>query len=205
MSRCFALVQVFLACLSVSLDAAIIDFEDLYAGMDKDSTDMMAIPVGYQGLNWSDNFGVYPVDQVSNITGEGYGNGLIGNAAVSTQGPESGNQVVISSEYEFDFNGAYITSAFKENQDVWVFGYKGDVLLYYEIVFATYLPTSNPFTFDFQGIDKLVITPGFGGKSYQSDLFNNHIIIDNIDIYVPEPMVLSMLSIGGFLIFRRQR
>ena len=203
MSRFFALFLACLACLSVSLNAAIIDFEDLYDGMDKNGIGMSVIPAGYQGLSWSENFGAYPVDLVPRIIGEGFGNGLIGNVAVSTLGPENENQVVISSENEFDFNGAYITSAFKENQDVWVFGYKDDVLLYYEIVFTSYLPASNPFSFDFQGIDKLVITPGLGGKSYRSDIYNNHIVIDDIDIVVPEPMTFCLLAAGGLAILRK--
>ena len=202
MSRYSLLALAFIACFSVSLNAAIIDFEDLYSGMNLNSTS--DIPTGYQGFSWSDSFRVIPVDYASTINTPGYTNGIAGNVAGYTSGGTGSNQVVLSSDQTFDFLGATFTSAWRMNQDVWVMGYMGGQLLYNEIVYASY-DTPAQLSFAIQGIDTLVITPGYGGTSIRPDAYGNHIVIDDMNIVVPEPLTVSLLAIGGAVLLRRNK
>ena len=82
----------------------------------------------------------------------------------------------------FDFIGAYITSAYFEYYDVTVQGWRDNVL----VDSTTIKPScyqANWFDFDYQDIDTIVFIP------------EHHIAIDNIT-YIPVPATIFLLASG---------
>lgn len=179
-------------------NATVIDFESLYAGLDKDSTN--AISTSYMGMAWSGRFRVMTQEFTQLSSGVGYTTGRIGKVVAYTSGPSDNNIVELSAAEAFDLGGAYITSVWKMNQDVLVEGYRGGQLVHAETI-MTSSDRAYWFDLDFDGIDLFRITPGTGGTDVYSNYRGNHLAIDNITI-VPEPATGGLLAIG-MLIARR--
>lgn len=176
-----------------------IDFENLYPVLDKTATN--AIPANYSGFQWSSTFRVMTKEYATAYTsGIGYKNGMLGNVVGYTSGPEGSNRVELSSSTPFNFKGAYITSAWKINQDAVIRGfYQGQMVYRKEVVTSCDRPYW--FEFNFYGIDRLDIVPGTGGTDYYYNYRGNHLAVDGITL-VPEPATLMLAGLGG-LILRR--
>jgi hypothetical protein len=179
--------------------AAVIGFEDLYAAMDKYSTP--AIPANYAGFNWTSHFRYMSREYAMTSTGVGYTQGMIGSVIAYTSGAAGTNSVEMSSTAPFNFAGAYITSAWKTNQDVLVQGYYNGQLMYNTTIFTS-SDHAYWFNFDFENINRLRIVPGTNGTDIYSTYRGTHLAIDNITI-VPEPASLLLLALRGLRIKKR--
>ncbi len=171
-------LSVVLFCISNHAGALVIDFEDIHGVLDPDATNVM--PSGYAGFSWSGKFRAMTIELLDDKPHWiGYKNGMIGSVAAYTSGAAGTNTVSMSGEL-FSFNGAYITSAWRYDQDVTVEGLLDGTVIYSE----THLTSGDQaywFDFDFQGIDMLRIIPGEGGD-YMGNPSGSHLVIDNITV-----------------------
>ena len=202
MLRCFSKVLILVVAMAVSLNAYYIDFEDLYTSIP--ANDTSAVPADYEGFTWNSSSRLMPIDYLPQTTGPGYANGMDGNVALFSGGSAGSNTIVISSDEKFDFLGALITSTWKTDQDVWVGGYADSSLAYHSVINTSY-DSAYSFSFDYEDIDMLVIMPGFGGTDFYDDYRGNHIVVDNIQVDVPEPFTISLLTTGGVLLLTRRK
>lgn len=138
--------------------AKVLDFEDLYPGFETANL----IPSGYRGLNWSS----YSAFITKNyLPGTGYDVGTFGRVSLFT-----GYAVAIEfgSAKTFDFNGAYITSAWDSTNQVTVLGYRAGVVVYSNVVTARN-SVATWFALNFKDVDRIVMDP-----------LGSHIVIDNL-------------------------
>lgn len=112
---------------------------------------------GYNGLNW-DNFGY--VDSADSM--------WVGDSGFKT-GRVSGDNVAFNEWASassangslFDFNGAYLTGAFRDGLVIQVEGFVNNILTYVETVIVD-SDTATWFDFDFFGIDSLTFSSSGG-------------------------------------------
>lgn len=173
-------------CITQSATAITITFDDIA------SNEVGTIADGYSGLNW-DNFG-YSDDNFE--IGSGYNNGVVSGHYTAFN--EYGDPASVSSSSLFDFNSAYLTSAWNTGLNVTIEGWFGSSLLYTDTVVVD-TTGSTLFNFDFIGIDSLVFN-SFGGVNVDAlDYTGEQFVMDNMTITmssVPEPGMLVLLSIG---------
>lgn len=177
--------------------AATVNFENLYPSLSKTTTN--AMPNNYAGVNWSSSFRL--MTREYSTTGLGYKNGMSGNVVAYTSGAAGANAVEMSSSETFNFTGAYITSAWKMNQDVLLQGYYNQQLIY-ETTIITSSDHAYWFDFDFKDINRLRIVPGTNGTNIYNDYRGNHLAIDNVTT-IPEPATLLLLGLGGLIVRKR--
>ncbi len=147
----------------------------------------------YTGFEWN-NFFVYNTDLLNSYLDPdcGYFPGAVsGNQAILNGW---GNDALILSEKEFDFIGAYLTSAWNDNLQIEVQGLSDGVVLYSTTVTVS-TGKATWFDFAFDKIDGLVFS-SFGGTGAGYDGMGTHFILDNFTCSVPEPSSLSMLFIS---------
>ncbi len=198
-----------IACVSISgyaVAASDIDFEDLGTQI----LDAGQLPSGYAGFTWNTNSwylkqGTYPRNPRY-----GYDDGIVSDGGVNvglvTSGLYPDSTIQMSSTTTFDFFGAYITSAWRTNQDVLVEGFLGSSTAYSETINTS---SDGPYwnSFNFTGIDKLVFTPIDNGTPVDSGyLVDYRIVVDNITL-TPEPIgsVLFLLGGGALAVARRKK
>ena len=190
-----AICVVMLAVLSISLiaNASVITFDDL---PDPGSTDLF-IPDGHAGFSW-ENF--HYINGSVWHPGSGYENGTI-SGYVAYNGHADDATMVISSVSAFDFQGAYLTSAWNNGLNITVNGYANNALIDTQTVVVD---TTGPtwFDFDFIGVDSLEFQ-SFGGVGAGLGGGGEHFVLENFT-FVPEPMTLSLLALGGLLIRKRR-
>jgi hypothetical protein len=151
------------------------------------------IPNGYGGFNW-DNFWVI---HRSYSAGSGYDLGCVSPDFVAFN---ASGATALLSDSVFNFNGAYLTSAWANTQDIKVEGYLGASLLYDTTVTV---PNTAPtwVELNYLGIDKLQFTslPGGFGHQFAMDNFTYTVI--------PAPGAIALGSIGVGLVgwLRRRR
>ena len=181
-----------------SANATVLTFDDL--------TPLGAAPGtianGYGGLDWTDMG--YLNSPIHNGGASGYVGGTVSGDYVAFN---EFAEVATVSDGLFDFNSAYLASAWNDNLSVTVKGFLGATELYSVTVnnlqySQTQGATATLFNFDFLGIDSLTFA-SFGGTD--SDPFDggvgNHFVMDNFtfnETSVPEPAVLALLSLGLF-------
>jgi len=178
-----------------SLEARIIDFEDLYQNSDPT---VLPMPEGYAGFNWSSSF-------LSNDKwyADGYVYGTIGNtSSITTQ---SGASMYKDNGDYFDFYGAYISDVYWGGA-VTVEGWRDGTRIYSVAKVITIPHYANPqplpdyYTFNYVMVDKL--------RWYSPE---GHICIDNISVGneiagVPIPGAVWLLGSGliGIVGIRRK-
>ena len=191
----------FIAVLPVPCSfATVLGFEDLY-----ESTPFTEkLPVDYQGFTWGENIWAVTNDRIAQLR---WNDGIIGNVGIFG-GYDFGKYPVkinAAQGCSFDFNGAYITSAYAgrvtwvpDAFDVIIEGWKEGALLYSESVTVT--GTFKEFNFEFGDIDTLCFTP-------QND---SQIIIDDLQYSmasvqpVPEGSSLVLVLWGSlFFLFSK--
>jgi len=197
----YLVLLVLEVCFISPAQAVTISFENIYSSLNKENTN--PIPANYAGLSWSSKFRLITIEYTENVTsGIGYRNGRMGNVVAYTSGAAGSNFVELSSNTAFDFTGAYITSAWKFNQDVLLTGYRNGAVVHQTTIYTS-CDKAYWFNFDFSNIDRLVIAPGTMGTNYYSNDRGNHLAIDNITI-IPEPISLLLLGAGSLLLMSRK-
>ncbi|MEN6427143.1 MAG: hypothetical protein ABFE13_17450 [Phycisphaerales bacterium] len=188
MSRfvCVMLVLVSLLGVCTSANAAVLGFDDV-------TTDEWAeVPDGYGGLNW---------DQVYTLRkdfhpGSGYEYGTVSDSYVAYN--YNANPAWATSDTTFDFNGAYLTAAWS-NQDLQVLGYL-DGELKYDVTVPVVTTGPTWYDFDFLGIDALNII-SLGDSQFAMDNFTY-----NETAAVPAPGAILLGTLGtGFVGYLRRR
>ena len=169
----------------------VLDFDDVLA-------ENGYIPNGYGGFGWA-NFGVVCGDCVP---GSGFDTGTVSGDNVAFNAwaePAS-----ITNSNIFDFDGAYLTAAWRNGLNITVAGYENDSLLYSTTVVVD---TTGPAWFDFNyvGIDRLEFD-SFGGKDVFLYSSGEHFAMDDFEftpstpISNPSPGALLLGSIGAGLV-----
>jgi hypothetical protein len=170
--------------------ANVLYFDDIPFVIDPGWGDSMPMPNGYGGFNWV-NFGIISRNQ---YPGSGYDLGCVSpdNVAFNGYGAPA-----LLSDGLFDFNGAYLTSAWNNPNYVTVSGYFGPSLLY-ETTVETNTAGSTWFTFNYTGIDSLRFASS-----------NLHFAMDNFTYnatVIPAPGAVLLGSIGvSFVGWLRRR
>jgi hypothetical protein len=194
----FFLFQVLFFFSSTSW-AAVLTFDDLpdivYSGV------APLDPIGsYGGLAWSNMAYGDPVElnfHIDNIGSSGYSNGL-----VSTNHVASGNSNSGITGPTFNFEGAYLTGAWRDGLNINIQGYNGGSLLYDTTVVVD-STSATWFDFNYLSIDTLVFD-SYGGTAHGYSasgliLDGDHFVMDNFTyayFHVPEPISFSLLCFG---------
>jgi len=151
-SRLLGAVCACLAILSFGkAQAAVLTFDDLTP-----TTSINVIPNGYGGLDW--NLMPY-VNAPIAAPLSGYNNGIVSGDYVAFS--ENNTLHTITSSSTFDFNGAYLTGAWRDGLNINIKGYDGVTLLYDTTVLAN-SDAPTWYLLDYIGVDKLEFS-SFGG------------------------------------------
>lgn len=148
---------------SQSIQAQVLDFEDLFTGIQE----VRPLPVNYAGFNWVDAGYITKYYNPNS----GYEYGTLGNVSIYAWATlEMGNIA-----NPFDFNGAYITGAYSMSGDqgidnVTVEGWKNGGKIYTEAIVVS-KTVAQWFDFNFYDIDTLKVIRG-----------SSYTVIDNITI-----------------------
>lgn len=198
--KTFIVLMLLFAVSPPLLRGDVLDFDDVLAGSGY-------IPDGYGGLDWA-NFGVVCGDC---IPGSGFDAGTVsGDYVAFNAWAEAAS---ITSGNKFDFDGAYLTAAWRNGLNITVAGYENDSLLYSTTVVVD---TTGPTWFDaddkYNGIDRLEFD-SFGGTDVFLNSSGEHFAMDDFEftrsapIVNPSPGALLLGSIGAGLVgwLRRRR
>jgi hypothetical protein len=111
----------------------------------------------------------------------------------------------VLSDSVFDFVGANLTSAYRDNLQIRVTGLRGSAELFSRTVVAN-VTSPSWFDFNFQSIDSLLFEP-FGGAAHPGFSSAGHYFgMDDFTFVVPEPRTFPLLAIGALgLCFARLR
>ncbi len=158
-SLCFYIFVVLIVNFNsvVISSAMVLDFDSL--SLDGDYIDNyyhngVWVNTAYGGLSW------YEIRTEKASSPGGYLNGTVSGEVIAYN---SGGYTayIYSNTNLFDFNGAFLTGAWKDGLQIQVDGYLGDSLIYTQTV-TTSAYTPNYFVFDYIGIDVLKFR-SFGG------------------------------------------
>jgi hypothetical protein len=156
--------------------AAVVTFDDL-PDLSKKWVTMSPISNGYDGFNW-DNF--YYISYNPKVANSGFDKGRVSGKNLAFNGNAAAASITNTSA--FNFTGAYLTAAWKNDLTVKVVGLLGGVEKYATTVNVGY---ENPtwFNFNYTGIDRLNFSSSGGiAPNFQSeyhDPTNQHFAMDN--------------------------
>ncbi|MCA1595470.1 MAG: hypothetical protein LC772_03470 [Chloroflexi bacterium] len=184
----FSAAAIALAGVAVTAQPAradVLDFEDVT------TTTHMPLPSPYHGFTFSSSASVIYKGYAA---GTGYDYGTFGNIGLFTLGA----QPISMQGPSFDFNSAYITSAFQATENATVEGLRNGAIVYSQTI-TTHDDKAYLFTFNFQNVDTVKFLPIIppGGTS------NSNIVLDNITYNQPitPPAVLQTFTgVGWHLI-----
>ena len=166
--------------------ATVLTFDDLTP-----TASFALIPDGYGGFNW-DQMGY--VNGPSHTPGSGYDLGRVSGDYVAYNSFEATATV---SNGSFDFNGAYLTAAWRNGLNIRVQGFLGTVLQEEMTVVVDY---DGPtwFDFNFFGIDELRFSTSGGTDVGGLGGSGAHLAMDNFTFNetVPEPATMLLLGSG---------
>ncbi|MCU0544439.1 MAG: hypothetical protein MUE44_20065 [Oscillatoriaceae cyanobacterium Prado104] len=181
--------------------AAVVTFDDL-PDLSKRRVTMSAIANGYGGFNW-DNFNY--ISYNPQVAGSGFDKGRVSGQNLAFN--RNSQPASITNTSAFNFTGAYLTAAWKNELKITVVGLLGGVEKYATTVSVGH---QNPtwFNFNYTGVDRLNfsaaggISPNFQLEYRDPD--NQHFAMDNFTAEsfvanaepVPEPS-----TIFGSLVF----
>lgn len=211
MSRLFCIGTMACFCIAFATKAecSVLTFDDV-AVLTGDQEVMLGV---YGGLTW---------DNMAVLNG-----GTVGGGATGYNGGRASGEYVAYNRFgtqaavelgTFDFVSAYLASAFRNGMQMRAQGYLNNNLLYEETIqlldaSATPGAGTQKYTFNFNGIDRLVLfglntgsNAGLGGSGRQ-------FVLDNFEFrrqspVIPEPGSLLMwcgLGIAGSVLTNRRR
>ena len=150
-----------------------------------------AITDGYAGFNWQNFWVLDAAHFVSNPSG--YLNGMVSSGYIAFNA--FGAPAELSGS-PFNFVGAYLTSAWRDNLNVGIEGYRLGTLVYSETVV---LNTSSPLWFaaDYLNVDtvRFVSYGGTHHPGYSGD--GTHFALDNLTYTtIPAPGAVLLIGLG---------
>ncbi len=170
--------------------AVVVTFDDLPANSGY-------IHDGYHGLNW-DNFGYLNSSQRPDD--HGYKNGTVSGDSVAFNAWANASSTNGSL---FDFNGAYLTGAWRDGLVIQVEGFVNNVLTYVETVVVD-STSATWFDFDFFGIDSLTFSSSGGIEVPGLSGSGAHFAMDNFTFNevaaVPLPAAVWLFGAGFCMI-----
>jgi hypothetical protein len=170
--------------LAQTAKADVLTFDDVT------NDEVRAIPRGYGELVWN-NFRV--IDK-NLFTGSGYDNGTVsGNYTAFNANAEPAT--IFSSNYNtlFDFNSAFLTSAWENGNSITVEGFAGGISKYLMTVIVN-TNAATKFDFNFLGVDTLRFSSSNLQFAMDNFTFNESVTSPN-PTSVPEPSLLVSLFI----------
>jgi hypothetical protein len=179
--------------MTVRAQPTLVTFDDL-----PDTTNGLAIPVGYNGLNW---LSFRSVDGLHyHVNPSGYQAGVVSPNIVAYN--SGGSSASITNAVPFDLISAYLTAAWNDNLQVEVMGYVGDSLTYSN----TYTLSATAPTlidFDYLGVDEVNFNPFGGTKHPGYGGTGEQFVMDNLTLGVPEPSSGVLVMLGVTLLLSR--
>lgn len=176
---------------SAAAYAPVFTFEDLDPGPGVETDGV--IPAGYHGFTWNaDSYWITKYFE----SDTGYEYGTFGHVSLYTA---YARPVSFSSSTPFDFNSAYITTAWVNSETVTVEGWLAGSKIHTSII-TTHNDQAYWFSFNWTGVDMVRIIPANNNMG--------HIAIDNINGgAVPLPGTVALLGSGllSLLGWRRLR
>lgn len=187
----------------------VVTFDDL-PDLGRRRVTMSAIANGYGGFNW-DNFNY--ISYSLQVAGSGFDKGRVSGQNLAFN--RNSQPASIANISAFNFTGAYLTAAWKNDLKITVVGLLGGVEKYATTVTVGY---QNPtwFNFNYAGVDRLNfssaggISPNVQSEYYDPD--NQHFAMDNFTAEpfvadaeaVPEPgTILGTVVFGFFGVWMR--
>ena len=184
---------------AVNTQAAVITFDDLPA------TELDAVPENYQGFNWGDSFFTNVAYIHKNtIPDSGYATGVVSGEYAAFNNFSTTSTIKTTDGGLFDFNGAYFTSAWKDNTHLTVTGFLNNAALFTQTVIIN-TSAAQWFDFNFTGINSLQLnvwnyTPNDGNDFYVMDNFT---VNEAIAVSESSSIALLLLGIAGILFGRK--
>lgn len=166
------LLYLIILCVSIiasnTSQATTLNFDDIY------TSDNTPIPNGYGGFNWSNGYGdIYVITKTSiPNTGYYYGNVSNPNSAFNAFG-DTPSYIDLAGTGTFDFNGAYWTSAW-DDQNLSFEGWKNGDKLYTSGSYAINTQTPLWIALNWTGIDRLAINSANTQWVMDNFTFNEH-------------------------------
>lgn len=162
------------------------------------------VPNVYSGLNWTnayffDNLPTLAwVDLITyeRIPFDGRYFGQVSPSIVALNAG-GGGSMLVSSGSAFNFNGVYLTGAYRNGLNITVNGYNGSSLLYSTTVTVN-STTPSWFNFNYLGIDSVSFA-SYGGVSGGYSADTTTFIMDNFT-YSPVPVPASLWLFGSGLL-----
>jgi hypothetical protein len=186
--------------LSTGSQGYVLTFDDITTNLYKNPLN------SYGGLTWENSAVMSTALAPPTIGYTGYRNGTVSGDYVFYS--NNGNPVTVAG-LEFNFIGAYLTAAFKEDLNIDIVGKLDGVQLYSQTITVN-TTSATWFEFSFLGINELIFTSYGGTDAGYTYPPGNHIAMDNFTYNfhpVPVPAAVWLLGSGllGLLGFSKRK